>query len=259
MSAQIICIANQKGGVGKTTVTFNLAHGLARKGKRVLCIDNDPQGSLTLCTLPKGQELTAKTESLYIGKAKSFQQAAPNLWLLGVVPNDPILESTAMRPDGPRNFQSILVQLAESDKLDFVIIDTNPHISNLTIAALASSHHLLIPIEASKFAVAGAEVLLRELVQLIQSGHSVAKLLGFLICKMKNTDYQRLYRKHLLEMYPKHIFENYLSSLTNFEESPAMKMSIFDYEPDGKAAWQMQVVVEEFLRRINAKKESANV
>lgn len=251
--AKIICIANQKGGVGKTTVALNLAHGLARKGKKVLCIDNDPQGSLTLCMLPKGQELTAKTESLYLGKTKTFQQVAPRLWLLGVKPNDPHLEVAAAKERGPANFQSILMQLAESDTFDFVILDTNPHISNITIAALAGSHFVLMPIEASNLAIAGAEVLFRELAQLGKDGYSVADFLGFLICQFKNTDYQRTRRRGLMHKYPNHMFENYLSSLTSFEESPAARMSVFDYDPDGKAAFQMHLVVEEVLKRIDAR------
>lgn len=251
--AKIICIANQKGGVGKTTVALNLAHGLARKKKKVLCIDNDPQGSLTLCMLPRGQELTAKTESLYLGKTETFQQIAPGLWLLGVKPNDPHLEVAAAKKLGPANFQSILLQLAESSTFDFVIVDTNPHISNITRAALAGSQFVLMPIVASKLAVAGAEVLFSELAQLGKAGYSVADFLGFLVCKFKNTNYQRAWRRSLMRDYPEHMFENYLSSLTIFEESPSAGKSVFDYDSDEKAAFQMHMVVEEFLKRIEAR------
>lgn len=260
---RIICIANQKGGVGKTTVCMNLAHGLAKKGMRVLAIDNDPQGSLTLCMLPRNEPLTAKTEALYIGQVNTFQVVAQNVWLLGVVPNDPVLESAALQKVGPRNFQSVLMQLAESKTFDYILIDTNPTVSNLTIAALASSHHVLVPTQATKFAVAGLEVLFGELAALIESQHTAARFLGFLVCKRKNTAYQREWHNYIKEKYPKYVFKSYLSELTAFEESTSDRLSIFDYVPDGdtgsqaKASVQMKAAVDEVVKRIESLKTEA--
>lgn len=248
---KILCIANQKGGVGKTTVAFNLAHELARKGFKVLAIDNDPQGNLTLFAMPEGQEVTHKTDRLYVGHIEDFEHVAANLWLLAVLPNDPLLELAAKKVDGPAKFQSVMQQLAETGNFDFIVIDTNPYISNITTAALAASDHVIIPIEADMLSRAGAAVLLNELTELFKTRQTRATFLGYVLNKIRLTNYQEQYAALIREEWPDFVFASTLSYLSAFQESPAYHLPVTAYAHRSDAAKQVRALVREILKKLD--------
>lgn len=255
MSAcHIVAVANQKGGVGKTVMAFNLAHGLARKGKRVLAIDNDPQGNLTLGFIGNKGEIRSTTDQLYRGDVKEIQGVGTgsHLWLYGVSSDGQALEAAAEASDGPSNFQSVLEKLGKSGHFDYIIIDTNPYFSNLTIAAFVAATVVFIPLEASENALKGASRLLKELSKLKREGYSNARWLGFAVNKLRPTSYQRMCVHSLRKAFPEDVFETTLSQLTAFEESPGKQKSVWEYDPEGQAAFQMEVLVQEFLKRIKA-------
>lgn len=254
MTTHILAIANQKGGVGKTAIAFNLARTLARSKKRILCIDNDTQGNLTLGLLGKKPEIKSPAEQLFKDGVTnlSIQEVDRNLWLFGTHPNDQGLALASMEQGGPTNFKKIVQSIAAKGTFDFIIIDTNPYVSNLTIASLAAASLVLIPMEASGNALAGVTCLLQELKKLKQEGHSTAKWLGFIVNKLRNTNYQQDYFKLLKDRFPADVFKTALSSLTAFEESPERRVGVIEYEPEGNAAHQMKLFVKEFLARVKA-------
>ena len=251
-ACHIVAVANQKGGVGKTVLAFNLAHGLAKKGNRVLCIDNDPQGNLTLSFIGNKGEILSTTDQLYQAEVKEIQTVSNNVWLYGVSSDGQALEAAAEATGGPNNFQTVVGKLGESGHFDYIIIDTNPYFSNLTIAAFVAATVVFIPLEASENALKGASRLLKELSRLKKEGYSNARWLGFAVNKLRPTSYQRSCVLALRKAFPEDVFETTLSQLTAFEESPARQKSVWDYEPDGQAAFQMELLIQEFLKRIKA-------
>jgi len=250
----IVAIANQKGGVGKTTVAFNLARALALKGKKVLAIDCDIQGSLTINFLGMGSEITARTEQLFGGGGEvQLKEVAKNLYLFGTRPNDTSLTLTSQKPGALSMFKKTVQHIAATGKFDFIVLDTDPHISDITTAVLATATLLLIPVEAVELAMAGASCLVHELLRLREEQNSEARWLGFVVNKLMPTNYQR---QNLLDLRKKfergHVFGATLSHLTAFQVAASSRQGVIEYEPDGDAAHQMNVFVNEFLARVQA-------
>ncbi len=157
----IIAISNQKGGVGKTTIAFNVAHILAKKPRtKVLVIDNDPQGNLTSSMTEKPSELKAKVLDAYENKPLKPQPILKSLDLIGA---DISLASVA-----EHQFHEIFSLKESIDSLqgankpytyDYVIIDCLPSFGHLHLAALIAADYVLIPIKPAPYALAGLKAL----------------------------------------------------------------------------------------------------
>lgn len=261
-NTHIVAIANRKGGVGKTTVAFNLARALALRGKKVLAIDCDEQGSLSLCMLGETKALTSKTEQLFRTKGGKvvLQKADENLglWLFGTVPNDGALTLASELPDAPNTFKRNVQRLAATGKFDFIIIDTNPFISESTLAVLATATELLVPLESVKMVLSGAHALVMELAKLRKENRSRARWLGFVVNRFTQTSFQRDCLNWLRRtLKGNELFETMLSQLTAFQVAAAKGLSVIEYEPDGEAAHQVTVFVNEFLRRLGPSQAQA--
>jgi len=155
--AKIVAVVNQKGGVGKTTISFNLAKGLAFKRYRVLVIDNDPQGNLTSAFLEEPEDLNSSVLDIYREKEVIPRAIDENLHLIG---SNIHLAKVA---DG--DFE-IIFRLKEAlvkweDDYDLIIIDCLPSFGYLNMAALNASDQVLIPVTPSPFALSGLVDLLQ--------------------------------------------------------------------------------------------------
>lgn len=149
--AAVITVTNQKGGVGKTLLACQLAQALAASGKRVLAIDNDPQGNLTENCLPGGEDIAAHALDLYHEKLPAPQSVAPRLDLIG--------SDIQLAPVADQDFE-VIFKLRESlenyrDNYDFIVVDSVPSFGHLHIAALACQDFCLIPAKPSRHAFSG--------------------------------------------------------------------------------------------------------
>ncbi len=153
---RVVSVANQKGGVGKTTVAVNLASALARLGREVLLIDNDPQGHATAGLGVEPAHFGLSTRDLYLDGGVKVQdvriEVAPQLHL---VPADLDLSTIEQDlADQPRKLRRLLERLAVSEMpYEIVLIDNPPQIGLLTFNALLASSEALLPVDASRFAV----------------------------------------------------------------------------------------------------------
>ena len=244
----IITLANQKGGVGKTTLAFNLAHGLAREGKKTLVIDNDPQANLTHSFIVDAPQ--AATWTLYEGRTDNPQAVAENLFLIGATDE---LEGFSDADSGLHEFKAILSAVAQKNIFDFIIIDNNPQISNLTIAAIMAADYILIPLIPSKYSFQGINKLFTQIKHLKEQGLSQAEPIGFVENLKSNTILHRQNSNALRKNYPQLHFEAKISRRTSLEESPIHRQSIFDYEPEGKAAFEFSQLVKEILSKTDGR------
>jgi len=248
--SKTIAVINQKGGVGKTTITFNLAKGLAGKGAKVLVIDNDPQGNLTGAFLNDPTTLKANVLDLYSGEKKEIksEKINDNLFLIGA--NIHLSKIS----DGEFDIIFRLKEGLETIKQDFdyVLIDCLPAFGYLNMAALNAADFTLIPTKPAPFAMAGLKDLLGTIRKVKKRINPNLKVLGIvlnLIEGRKTTIADELERV-LREEYGNLIFTTKLNKGVKIEESPAFCQSIMEYDPQGKLAEQFQSFLDEFIKRI---------
>ncbi|MFA5261457.1 MAG: ParA family protein [Candidatus Omnitrophota bacterium] len=245
-----IAVINQKGGVGKTTITFNLAKGLAGNGSRVLVIDNDPQGNLTGAFLNDPTSLQANVLDIYAGEKKKItpDKINDNLYLIG---SNIHLSKIS---DGEFDIIFRLKEGLETIKqdYDYVLIDCLPAFGYLNMAALNAADFVLIPTKPAPFALAGLKDLLNTIRKVKKRINPDLKVLGIvlnLIEGRKTTIADELERV-LRNEYSGLIFTTKLNKGVKVEESPAFCQSIMEYDPSGKLAEQFKSFLDEFIKRI---------
>ena len=248
--AKTISVINQKGGVGKTTITFNLAKGLAGKGSRVLVIDNDPQGNLTGAFLNDPTTLKANVLNLYSGERVKIipEKINDNLFMIGA--NIHLSKIS----DGEFDIIFRLKEGLETIKqaFDYVLIDCLPAFGYLNMAALNAADFVLIPTKPAPFALAGLKDLLGTIRKVKKRINPDLKVLGIvlnLIEGRKTTIADELERV-LREEYGNLIFTTKINKGVKVEESPTFCQSIMEYDPQGKLAGQFQSLLDEFITRI---------
>lgn len=245
----IIAIVNQKGGVGKTTITFNLAKGLAEKGYKVLAVDNDPQGNLTGAFLEDPTTLKADVLAIYEERATvTPQPAGNNLALIGA--------NIHLSKIADGNFE-LIYKLKEGlegikEQYDFILIDCLPSFGYLNMAALNASDSVLIPTKPAPFALMGLKDLFSTIEKAKKRINKNLKVLGVILnlVEGRKTTIGEELEETLRENYGELVFQTKLFKGTKLEESPSFNQSINEYDPQGKPALQFQNFIDEFLRRL---------
>ncbi len=257
---KIIAVANQKGGVGKTTTCISLGVGLARQGKKVLLVDFDPQGNTTqsLGFNPDALEVTVSDVlDKMIGKEYD-------------IPRDmAVLHSREQADLLPANIELATMEmkllavyigrekiLANYLKLvkgmyDYIFIDCKPSLDIITLNALTAADSVLIPVQAQFYSVKGLEQLLNTICQVVTGGLNTRLTIEGILLTLANpqTNNFKEIKKVVERAYGRNIriFENYIPRAVTAEEAPAAGTSIYLYDGTGKVAAAYERFTEEFL------------
>jgi chromosome partitioning protein len=250
----ILAIANQKGGVGKTTTSINLAAALAQKGYETLLIDLDPQGNATLSFLDPEQIQTSIYEVL-VEEDKTVKDAVckTSYKHLSVVPARINLAKFESKLLGDIDSHFRLKDRLKSVLQDFkyIIIDTPPTLGLLTVNSLVASTHLLVPIQSSYFALEGTDDLLETVEKIRGRANPHLEFLGVVITiHDKRTILGRDIRNHIHEVFGKKVFRTIISRSVRLEESPAYKEPIFTFAPHSSGALEYYKLSEEVIGRV---------
>ncbi len=256
----IIAVANQKGGVGKTTTAVSLASGLALAGKKVLLVDSDPQGNATGSLGVNKNELEFSLyEVLVDGRAVSevtLPTSKPELWLVpaNVELAGAEVELSARGQNG-RSGTLPAYHLREAlapvkNHYDFVLIDCPPTLGQLTINALCAADGVLIPIQCEYLALEGLTQLKNTVDLVISSLHPQLQIFGIVMTMYDGrTNLAMQVVEEVKRYFPQQIFKTVVPRSVRLSEAPSYGQSIFDYDPASRGAQAYRALAKEVEQR----------
>jgi chromosome partitioning protein len=250
----IIAVANQKGGVGKTTTAINLAAAFARRGGRVLLLDLDPQGNSSISFLDPQTIQSSAYEMMVDGVADLKNYIYPTaIEGLDVVPariSLAKLESKLVGDfDAPFRLKDRLEPFKKS--YEIVLIDTPPTLGLITVNALVAATHVLIPIQSSYYALEGTDDLLETIEKVKARPNPELRILGVLVTLFdKRTTLAREVFEQIKGVFGSQVFETVITKSVRLEEAPAYKESIFSFAPQSSGAFEYAKLCEEVVCRV---------
>ena len=261
--ATVIAVVNQKGGTGKTTTCENLGIGLANEGKKVLLVDTDPQGSLTIALgNPRPDDLPVTLTDL-MAKIMQDQPPLPKEGILSheegvdLVPANITLSGLEVSLVNAMSREAILKQYLETVKgqYDYVLLDCMPSLGMLTVNALAASDQVLIPVQANYLSAKGLEQLLQTVNKVKRQINPKLRIEGILLTMVDSrTNYAKEISTLIRDTYGSKlkVYDADIPRSVRAAEISAEGVSIFKHDPGGKVAEAYRSLTKEVLQ--NAEK-----
>ena len=252
--AQIFCIANQKGGVGKTTTTVNLAAGLTRVGQRVLVIDLDPQGNATMGSGVDKRKLELTVYDVLLENA-SIREARTRADKAGydiVGANRELAGAEVELVDLDRRDQRLKTALAAvADEYDFVLIDCPPSLSMLTLNGLCSAQGVVVPMQCEYFALEGLSDLVNTIKQVHANLNPELKVIGLLrVMFDPRITLQQQVSTQLKTHFGDKVFNTVIPRNVRLAEAPSYGLPGVVFDPSSKGAQAFMEFAKEMVERI---------
>jgi chromosome partitioning protein len=251
--ALTLVIANQKGGVGKTTTSINLAAALAQKGKKTLLIDLDPQGNASLSFVDPAS-MRSTVYDLLVNPEVTAADAvvttpSENLDLIGARISLAKAEAKLVGEfDSHYRLKDKLASVR--DLYDYIVIDTPPTLGILTVNALVAASHLIVPIQSSYYSLEGTDDLLDTYEKIRARPNPDLQFMGVVITLHdKRTNLARDVKNQIRSVFGEKVFATTISRSVRLEESPAYKQSIFNFAPNSSGALEYYTLSEEVIAR----------
>lgn len=249
---RIIAIANQKGGVGKTTTAINLAAALAEAGQKIAVVDLDPQGNAStgLGIAPEARSITSY--DVLMGEA-SFQEGLipTSVPGLSLIPADRDLASVDFEvANRPGRMQLLRGKLNDIGPFDFVLIDCPPALGHLTLNAMVAAGSVLVPLQAEFYALEGLSQLLTTVREVREKANPDLRIEGVLLTMSDN----RNNLSQQVEADARHtlaglVYQTVIPRNVRLSEAPSHAMPVLQYDPYSKGSSAYRDLAQEFLLR----------
>lgn len=252
---KIIAVANQKGGVGKTTTAINLGAGLAEQGQRILLVDLDPQANATSGLGMQELEIDSLYDALLGGStvtSKILPTRLPNLFL---IPADLDLAGAeveiARMSDHLTRLKNALSILRTDRTFDFVLLDCPPSLGILMTNALAAADEILTPIQCEYFALEGLVKIVRVVEQIRDSGANDQVAIGGIIMTMfdSRTNLSPQVVAEVRKHFGEKVYRTVIPRTVRLSEAPSFGQTILEYDSNGTGAQAYRALAREFLVR----------
>ncbi|MGZ9809132.1 ParA family protein [Pseudoroseicyclus sp. H15] len=255
--ARIIAIANQKGGVGKTTTAINLGAGLAEQGRRVLLVDLDPQGNASTGLGIERDDREVNTYDLLIGEADLAAAARPTTFPnLSVIPATTDLSSADIDLINNDNRMRLLRQALRPEDTDFdmILIDCPPALSLLTLNALVAADALLVPLQAEFYALEGLSQLMLTVRELRAGPNPDLRIEGVVLTMVDRrnnlaSQVEEDARENLGEL----VFETVIPRNVRLSEAPSFARPVLEYDSNSTGAFAYRALAAELIARETGK------
>ena len=269
MKCEVIAVANQKGGVGKTTTTFNLGVALAHSGRRVLLIDADPQGDLTTYMGWHNADNIPITLSTLMGRTMNDMDVNPTEAVLhhdegvDLIPTNLELASMEVSLVNAMSREYTLRNSISElkDKYDFILIDCMPSLGMITINALASADKVIIPVQSEFLAAKGMSHLMNTILKVKKQINPKLDIAGILLTIVDGRrNLSKEISDELRETYGKvfKLYDTQIPRAVKAAESSRMGESIISYDKDSKVAQSYIELAKEVLRDEREKQKTRN-
>ena len=263
MACTVFTIANQKGGVGKTTTAVNLAAALAERKIHTLVVDLDPQANATSALGIEKQEGKSLYGPLH-GEGRAFEMLTPTEWPhLALIPSEQDLAAIEIELAQQENYlmrlRSVLEPLRNSGGYRAIIIDCPPALGMLSMNSLAAADHLLIALQCEYMALEGLGQILKVVERLKSAGVNPTLDIGGIVMTMfdSRTNLSKQVVDEVRTHLPDKIFKTLIPRTVRLSEAPSFGKPIFAYDPHGPGAIAYRALGAEVAKRFDLKENGA--
>lgn len=255
MRTRVIVVANQKGGVGKTTTTINLAACLAENDLKILILDLDPQANATSGFGLEKKQGESSYDAILNGDPISDKIVSTGIKNLDIIPSEMDLcgadVELAKLPNHLNRLKDALNPVVESGKYDLILIDCAPSLSLLTLNALVVSEEVLVPLQCEYYALEGISMIKQVIEQIRDSGANAGLKFGGILMTMFDgrTKLSQQVLSEVREYFEDLIYETVIPRTTRLAEAPSFGQPVIKYDPYSAGSAAYEVFAQEFSER----------